>query len=385
MNYEFPKILTINDVLPHIDNNFIVVDRGDHKIINYVMMGNETFPEVDSVGAAVRRECRGIIFDQKGHIIRRPLHKFFNCNEREETNVSKLDWESKHDVLDKLDGSQIAPYKLDSGEVIWGTKMGKTDVGLQAQNYVAENKRYTNFANLCFSACITPIFEWVSNKQRIILNYPQDDLILIAMRYMVSGEYIDQETVERWADHWKIPVVKVWNASLGGGNHQTFIDDLSKREGIEGVVIRFQDGHMIKVKCEWYVRLHKTKDQISSEKNIVELLINNQIDDIIPFLLEDDKKKLDAYTVDFHTAVDNYVRILQAVSDGIVRHNMSRKEYALDSKSSAFFKGIIFKRWDNPSLEIKPYLLELIKKHCTSNQQFAKIKESILKGIKYEF
>ena len=38
MKYKFPTIQHIDDVLPHIVDcdDFIVADKGDHKVINYV-------------------------------------------------------------------------------------------------------------------------------------------------------------------------------------------------------------------------------------------------------------------------------------------------------------------------------------------------------------
>ena len=48
MHYEFPIIRHINDVLPHVQENksFIVAERDDYTVINYVMMGNDTFPPI---------------------------------------------------------------------------------------------------------------------------------------------------------------------------------------------------------------------------------------------------------------------------------------------------------------------------------------------------
>jgi RNA ligase len=124
MFYEFPRIETINDVLPHIDGRkeFVVADRGDHIIINYAVAFADTFAPVTSVGDAIRRECRGLIFRKSdGKIIRRPFHKFFNIGEKEETqpDVIKavLDDTSS---LEKLDGSMIAPFAVTPGNLRWG-------------------------------------------------------------------------------------------------------------------------------------------------------------------------------------------------------------------------------------------------------------------------
>ncbi len=99
MNYEFPYISTISDVLLAIEgrDEFVVAEKEGYTVINYNVMMADTFPDVidDQASgmfeqydyyAALRRECRGIIFDTAtGEILRRPFHKFFNVNEREET------------------------------------------------------------------------------------------------------------------------------------------------------------------------------------------------------------------------------------------------------------------------------------------------------------
>lgn len=121
----FPVITNISDVLGVIEGHkeFYVSDKGDYKVINYQVAFADTFPAIVSLGDAIRRECRGIIFDNDGEIIRRPYHKFFNFREKEET--STLELSRSHVVLEKLDGSMVAPFIV-NGEIIFGSKMGHT-------------------------------------------------------------------------------------------------------------------------------------------------------------------------------------------------------------------------------------------------------------------
>ena len=52
-------------------------------MINYVVSTPETFATMNDIGDAIRRECRGMIFDgDTGIIISRPYHKFFNAGEK---------------------------------------------------------------------------------------------------------------------------------------------------------------------------------------------------------------------------------------------------------------------------------------------------------------
>jgi RNA ligase len=76
-----------------------------------------TFPRVISACDAIRRECRGLVFDKNGWILARRFHKFFNLNEREETLARNVDFSKPHSVLAKIDGSMISPVII-NGEII---------------------------------------------------------------------------------------------------------------------------------------------------------------------------------------------------------------------------------------------------------------------------
>ena len=108
MNYVFPHITHINDVLPHIEGRkeFRVMEKEGYTVIHYMVALEETFKwdENDPIGSAIRRECRGISFDKEGKLICRKYHKFFNVGEKEETQLNKINLYEPHIVLEKLDG-----------------------------------------------------------------------------------------------------------------------------------------------------------------------------------------------------------------------------------------------------------------------------------------
>lgn len=193
MNYQFPEIRSIHDVLPHIEgrSEFIVAEREFGTVINYVVAMADTFDMAgpDDLGAAIRRECRGLKFHPDGTIGARPFHKWFNINEREETQQHVVDLSLPHSIMEKLDGSMIHPMTV-AGSVRWMTKMGITEVAKQAEEFVAANTKYLDFASWCIGNKLTPLFEWCSRKQKIVIDYPEDKLVLLAVRDNVSGEYL---------------------------------------------------------------------------------------------------------------------------------------------------------------------------------------------------
>lgn len=210
MRYSFPKISKLDEVREAIKDSkeFIIAERDWGYVVNYMVSGPDTFPVVHTAGGsprmreeatrskAIRRECRGLIFCKKTKLItRRPLHKFWNINERDETQLDKLDFSAPHRVYTKLDGSMLVPFEVEhgSGVIRWGTKMGAgTEVALAAEMFVAENPKYQQFAEWCIKQDISPIFEFTTpGKHKIVVDYHVPMLTLLAARHMITGEYID--------------------------------------------------------------------------------------------------------------------------------------------------------------------------------------------------
>jgi len=199
MKYQFPVINHISEVQAAVRglDEFICADRGDHLIFNYLVNFSTTFPDPMSVNDpetarlyALRRECRGLIFSKAtGRVIRRPYHKFFNLNERPETSQNNIDLSQDHTVLTKLDGSMIAPF-YSEGQLRFGTKMGITEVAGPAEKFAYASRSYIDFSRNLIADGYTPIFEWTSRQQRIIIDYPEENLILTAIRHMITGEYL---------------------------------------------------------------------------------------------------------------------------------------------------------------------------------------------------
>lgn len=277
MKYSFPYITHIDTVLPHIigRDEFVVADKGDYKVVNYVVTTADTFTDVDDDdGSSIRRECRGLVFDRDGKVMSRRFHKFFNVNERDETRFEKIDFSQPHRFLAKLDGSMVSPIFIDGG-VRWGTKMGITDTSMNAEVFVAKNRKYEEFAFYVRELNCTPIFEWCSRKNKIVIDYPEDALVLLAIRNNYSGHYILYEEMCEMARDYDIPVVESLRVTTD--NVESAVNEVAKWEDAEGVVVRFDDGHMVKIKSEWYVLRHKSKDAITREKNVFDYVVNDRI------------------------------------------------------------------------------------------------------------
>ncbi len=308
MFYDFPLITHINDVLPCIEGRkeFRVSEKDGYTVINYAVAFEETFKwdSNDPVGSTIRRECRGLIFDtENGKLISRPYHKFFNVGEKEETQLHKINLYEPHVVLEKLDGSMIRPIPTAEGFKL-ATKAGITDISQQAEKFIDDKPEYTKFIHSSIACGLIPIFEWCSRKNRIVIDYPEDQLILTAVRDNQSGTYVHYSMIVETGKNYGIPVVKAVDG-LAVQNIELFVKQVREWDDGEGVVLRFNTGHMIKVKADDYVLRHKSKDSINQEKNVLQTILEDSVDDLVPLLTPDDAQRLEAFQNAFWLALED--------------------------------------------------------------------------------
>lgn len=387
MHFPFPTINHIDEVIEAIKGRpeFVVAKRDGFQVINYFVNMEDTFPPVNEVAGgskkdreakkrrnAILRECRGLVFDYEGKVIARRFHKFFNVGERLETLPDKIDLTKPHHLMEKLDGSMITPIPITkNGELTirWGTKMGTTDVASQAEKFVKENPEYEAMARRCVTLNLTPIFEWLSRKQRIVVDHPEDKLVLLAIRNNVTGEYDKFENMRErtMALFPSIPVVKIYST---GQDILSVMNDVNKEEGSEGFIIRFDDGHMVKIKTEWYVRIHKAKEILKFEKDILSLIVNEKLDDVIPLLTDDEINRIRKYESDVVEGINAYVWGLEIFMKEMKKLKWDRKEFAMKSEEvpipdNNLARPIIFSSWDDQST-IRENVLDYLKRHVSS-------------------
>ena len=300
----FPMIESIDDVLPAIEGReeFIVAERGEHRIVNYRVAFQDTFAVdhtdcVSSHGRDVpkgilRRECRGLVFGADGGIVSRPFHKFFNVGENESSSpdrVAEALARGPHRVMEKMDGSMVRPLVV-GGELRLATKMGVTETAEQAEEAMSPDQ--ADFLWTMVQRGLTPILEYVSPRNRIVVPYGRPELVLLAIRGNFLGKYGD---LGEWnpADV-PFPMVRL-HGEIGEGGIAGFAGEHADDEGREGFVIQFSDGNMVKAKNPWYVRIHKVKEQVAHDRHILSLILDGGMDDALPHMVDGDR----AYIAEF--------------------------------------------------------------------------------------
>lgn len=370
MNYNFPIIRAIDDVLPHIEgrSEFIVAEREFGTVINYMVAYAETFDMTgpDDLGGAVRRECRGLIFAPDGTIMSRPFHKFFNIGEREETQVNSVDMSKDHAIMEKMDGSMARPIIM-NGELRLATKMGVTDVAMQAEKWLSghpESGRLKMWLMTQIMFGETPLFEWISPLNKIVLAYEEADLVYLGSRNNVTGEY-------RFRENHNI-FTKVPRYGSVEGNIADYVARQRQAEGREGDIIRFADGQMLKIKNDWYVRIHRVKDLIRTDRNIAAIIINEELDDVLPILDETDVATVRAYEVRFDAAIENVLGRLEGlITLARVLHGGVKKDVAINFVPNLMYKedaSFIFSVLDGKDL--RTLVIEKIKRDVGNTTKY---------------
>lgn len=359
IHYAFPIIETIDDVLPHIDDCFRVTKQNGITYINYNHMSPETFPTIKGewdIRNKVRRECRGIAFGPDGKIVSRPFHKFFNVGEREDTPFLDSDFMA-YTVYDKLDGSMIRPVPIEDHFRL-ATKAGVTQVAMKAEvildEDITEGIKYSLFHGY------TPIFEFTSPENRIVLPYDKPALSLIAIRENVSGEY--QPLIESGAE-------LIARNTIEGL-------EIKNSEDLEGVVIHYANGHMLKLKSDWYVKLHRAKEYLSNEKKLVRMILEDGLDDVLAAVDDESKKKFKRIESILWAEIENMAFILETAYDTIRRNNATKKEYAIaTSDDPSPLRSIIFKLWDEKVDNPREAVVQYILSNMGNQEKYLKMKE----------
>jgi RNA ligase len=168
---------------------------------------------------------------------------------------------------------------------------------------------------------------------------------------------------------YNIPFVKAYAGN--GSNIEQLLDGL---ENAEGFVIRFNNGHMVKAKTSWYVKIHKVKDSINLEKNVIDLIINNKLDDAKPFMIEADLKRVEEFENLFWDGFNEVsIRIEDEIKGYLEKYQGDRKGFALSNTCDKITRTIAFKVWDG-LYSVRIELLELIKSNINTSTKLDTIR-----------
>ena len=282
-------------------------------------------------------ELRGLcfVFNPDGTLFKRYLlmNKFWNINQIPDSMYHVIQDYKILNVMDKVDGSITSFIRVPDGRVFAKSKMSLiSDQAVAANKIYQENKDINRFVNWCLDEDIVAIFEYVSPRNKIVLDYENDDLILLRMRDNKTGEYLDP------GDYWDL---------LGGINiakfeDETTLDDLIELSKTitnrEGWVIGFTNGKMVKLKGDWYMQRHRLfTSLLNRENDVIDLILDEKMDDVIAQLTDADQSKRD-FIDGIIEIVNKYIsNTYTNVQDMLRNYDGSKKDFALKYNGVPFF------------------------------------------------
>jgi T4 RnlA family RNA ligase len=280
----------------------------------------------------MHRELRGITFVEGRETPWYSIKKFWNLNENDDHLYDKLKNKEVRAVLEKADGSLIQIIQID-GELVCKTKMSfDNEQAKLAQEHLDKNPDLKYFVLDMHSNNWQPLFELVSPWNTIVLEYPETELRLIAVRDE-EGHFIPLDSMDK---SWGIPMVKVYDKTL-----DDVIQECKDAEEIEGFVIRYHDKEqtMIKVKSSWYFERHRLSSDADRYSEVLKNILNDTLDDILSVLPEVKRNRAQG----FQSAVVHYVthkttELHDLLIDG---KDYDRKTFAIQNNDHEYFSVLM--------------------------------------------
>lgn len=284
------------DVLKNITNDSEIFYSRVEELGNYTVEHfTYRLASFSDFNSEEKLEMRGVCFlthinkvEINPVLLCRPFKKFFNLREGE-VNYSNDVAES---ITNKEDGSMVVFCKFPNNDIRAKTKTSfSSEQAPEAQKLLDNNLNLKNMVSHLLNLGYTPIFEYVSPTNQIVLKYDEPQLKLLSIRNMDTGDYLSYNEMLKFVSQFELNVneILVENRIDLGVNFvkegSLLIDQVEQfinaQTNTEGIVVNLKSGRKFKIKSIWYVDRHHIKDQLGNDKYLIKATVNEELDDII--------------------------------------------------------------------------------------------------------
>ncbi len=339
-NYSLPSYEEAVELCSYEESPFyetkIEVEGFPVSVFNYRLAQYSDFNEPIKSNTNLKAfEMRGLtfVFNKDGSLYNRYvlLEKFFNLNQVPDSMYSVVKNYKIRFVNNKEDGSIASFVKLPNGKVVGKSKIGFDNDQANGINKIYKtNPDVKSFVDWCLNNDIVPIFEYVAPHNRIVLRYSLEELILLRLRDNKTGKHIDIK------DH----LDKIGSIKIAPFEDDHTLDDLiekSKTEAEkEGWIVQFDNGHMVKIKTDWYFQRHGLlTNDIYRENIIIGYILDDVIDDILCQIPEDEKEahlRIQKIISIVKRALNKKVIEIESAYNDFVKSGSDKKDYALNHR-----------------------------------------------------
>jgi RNA ligase len=292
----------------------------------------------------ITMNCRGLIVDNDGNIVKRCIPKFFNLHDYK---PEEIPYHKNYEIQEKYDGVYGVLYKENMTYKIATRGSFYSNYTIEATKILYKDK-YKSFLHK-INDDYTYIFEIIYPENQIVVKYNEQKLVLLTVFETKTGMEIPLDKID-FPD--KAKVYK--NLSF---NDFEELRTKYEEENREGFVVKFEDGFRIKVKFDNYFKLHKIVTKLSVN-TIWEMLMNNEnIDEIIKHIPKNHINFVQN-TIDMLTNQYNKIemQVFKEYQNAPMSNN--RKEFALWAKQKKY-PFLLFAIKDKK--DIKPLIWKILK------------------------
>lgn len=327
--------------------------RGD--LNNYVIFKYNQDCVINDAWNSTNRQARGIIFyAPTERIVCRPFDKFFNLDERGETQLERLP-DSDFVVWEKLDGSCCSSYihfnqircatpgSYESEQAKWATEW--------LNNHLQRIGKLNEFKSI--NKKMTFIFEGIwpesaGNPAPPVLDYgDREEMVLLSVRCH-NGLEESPRRVDEWAEGFGFKRPRRYRNRFGLGVSRELKDTIPDDE--EGYVVQYPSANnfRVKVKSPHYMMLHRTMSRLT-RKGICEIYEAGEGKKWIKALPQHISRRADDMVADLK---QDFYKIFYLVDDCYKEASVlkSRKEQALyileKSHLPKAYAGLVFAKLD---------------------------------------
>lgn len=232
------------------------------------------------------------------------------------------------------------------------SKSGPTSFSRRIEREYLASRPEIKFQEFCkewMSRDFTPIFEWISPDDIVILVYEKANLVLTSIRHNITGEYVLYSCMQESAKKYNIPIVPLWNSGKKLENIEDFMVQLKQSKNIEGCVLWFDNGEIYKIKTDWYFSQSKAHLALpTSERELWLMILNQKVDDIRPSLTPEVSKVLDSFIQKLYDELEKISKEAYAEASEMVKQKLEKKEfYQKISKKDKLFVSLYTKIYDS--------------------------------------
>lgn len=318
----------------------------------------------------------------KTRILAYPMKRFFNHGQGSAADINWSD--PKLAVLEKLDGTLCIVYHdpftgkwcvatrsvpeadllMDNGLFTFRTLFEKALVETTGYEFDV----FTRYLDKAYTYC----FELTTPYNRIVVEYKNNGVTLLAVRGLVTLQELD----------FKHPVIDLLPTCLpqvqahAYTSVQELVDWVSSLNPMEheGVVVRDGNFNRIKVKNAAYVAYNKVRDALAtSPRNMVELILTEKDDDVIPMLPEEIVKNLQAIKAGVQKVIMKYDSVYHLITLNLSALGLSgnKKEFALlVQKHKDLWQAPFFQMFDGKASNMKDFIMKSRGKDGTWGNSF---------------